>query len=91
MIDRFYSSVKSFHLSVRITFKILCAIFQLFVHTNMTSAIGHYKEFCPEIDRRPLPIILFDKSLQYGKYPKPWNHTYGGYIKKLTNFEPVQI
>ena len=46
MIDRFFSSVKSFHfISVRITFKILCDIFRSFVHTHMTSAIGYYNGF----------------------------------------------
>ena len=45
MIYRFFSSVKSFHLSVRVTFKIQCDIFRSFVHTYMTSALGYYNGF----------------------------------------------
>ena len=50
---------------------------------------------CPEIVR-PL-LILFNKSLQYGKFPKPWKHAHvipiykKGENSSPTNYRPISL
>ena len=45
---------------------------------------------CPEIVR-PL-LILFNKSLQYGKFPKPWKHAHViPLYKKGENSSPYKL